>query len=54
MLTTVDGEGVGVAVPLKGTKIPTVDVKHGTVSVVVVTNVEPCAFVAVYTLIVVV
>lgn len=51
MLTIVDG-GKEVE-PLEG-PVATVKVEQGTVSVVVVTKMEPCAFVVVYSLVVVV
>lgn len=55
MLKTVEDDGDDMVGPLDITgTVPPVKVVQGTTSVVVVTNVEPCAFVVVYSLVVVV
>jgi hypothetical protein len=52
-LTTVEGDGGKEVEPLEG-PVTTVKVEQGTVSIVVAIKVEPCAFVVVYRLVVVV
>jgi len=52
-LKTVDDDEDDNIEPIDGT-VPTVEVEQGTISVIVVTKAEPCAFVVVYRLVVVV